>query len=296
MSWSQHEGGHEPSSQQSGRKRLTERAAQNLTLAVTSGKGGVGKTSVVANLALALAKRGLRVTVLDADLGLANVDVLLGLVPTKTIEHFFKDGVPLTEIVHEGPLGVRFVPAGSGLPELTSLSQTDLYRFVQDLRILREQSDILLIDTAAGIGEQVSRMLLLADRVLLITWPEPTALVDAYASLKVALRHRLTRNVGLVVNGVRNEEEAIRVHGRLATAAKKFLGREIAMDGFIVRDEAMVDASRRQRAVVQASPFSPASRCFERLSQTITSMVEGRMRGAVDEPWRKDERPAELMH
>ena len=116
-----------------------ERAARTLTLAVTSGKGGVGKTAVVANLALSLAKLGLRVTVLDADMGLANLDVLLGMVPKKTIEHFFHDGLPMSEIVEEGPLGVRVVPAGSGLPELTSLSPDELLRFVDGVRTLREQ-------------------------------------------------------------------------------------------------------------------------------------------------------------
>ncbi|MDQ7007277.1 MAG: MinD/ParA family protein [Acidobacteriota bacterium] len=278
------------------RRRLTDRAARTLTLAITSGKGGVGKTSVVANLAFALARKGLRVTLLDADLGLANLDVLLGMVPKKTIEHFFAEGLPLTEIVQQGPLGVRIIPAGSGLPELTALSPGDLYRFVDQLRGLREDCDVLLIDTAAGISDQVTRMLLLADRVLLVTWPEPTALVDAYASLKVALRHRLTREVGLVVNGARSEEEARRVHHRLATAAQKFLGRVVDFDGWIALDEAVAEAARRQRAVVLSNPFAPASRCFERLAATITTRVEGRMRGAVDDGWRSDERPAQLMH
>ncbi len=277
-------------------QRAVDRAAETLTLAITSGKGGVGKTSVVANLALSLARRGLRVTVLDADMGLANVDVLLGLVPERTIEHFFTEDIPLEEIAQEGPLGVKIIPAGSGIPELTSLPQDALYRFVQELRVVREQCDVLLIDTAAGIGEQVSRMLLLADRVLLVTWPEPTALVDAYASLKVAMRRKLTDQVGLIVNGVKDRAEALRVHNRLETAAKKFLDREIEFDGYITKDEAMSDAAKRQRALVLTSPFSPAARCFEALADRVSSMVKGRMRGAVTPPLPPTTRPLEVMH
>ncbi len=281
----------------SGKSRMIDRAAQTLTLAVTSGKGGVGKTSVVANLAFALAKRGLRVTLLDADMSLANIDVLLGMTPSKTLEHFFTDGLRLDEIAQRGPLGVKIVPSGSGLPELTTLSQQELFRFVQGLRGLREECDVLLIDTAAGIGEQVTRMLMLADRVLLVTWPEPTALVDAYASLKVALRRRLTREVGLVVNGAKNPEEAQKVHARLDAAAQKFLGRSLDLDGYILRDGAVVEAAKRQRAVVLSSPFSPASRCFDSLAEHIAGLVNGRLRGAMEQLWvPAQERPSDVMH
>lgn len=280
-----------------GKSRLIARAAETMTLAVTSGKGGVGKTSVVANLAFALAKRGLRVTVLDADMSLANLDVLLGMTPKKTIEHFFTEKLPLVEIAQSGPMGVKIVPSGSGLPELTSLSQDDLFRFVQGMRALRENCDILLIDTAAGIGEQVTRMLRLADRVLLVTWPEPTALVDAYASLKVALRRRLTRSIGLIVNGVRDEDEGSRIYHRLESAAQKFLGRGIEYDGYILKDPAVSDAAKKQRAVVLSTPFAPASRCFAQVAESIATMAQGPMRGAVEQVWEPaQERPLELMH
>jgi flagellar biosynthesis protein FlhG len=262
--------------------RRLARAAQPLTLAVTSGKGGVGKTTVVANLALSLARNGLRVTVLDADLGLANLDVLLGLTPKKTIEHFFREEISMEEIVMEGPLGTRLVPAGSGLPELTSLSQAELLRFVDGLRELRRECDVLLIDTSAGIGDQVSRMLFLADRTLLVTWPEPTALVDAYAALKVALRHRGDASIGLVVNGANGAEEARRIHERLETASRKFLGRSIELEGHIVLDEAIVQASRRQQPVVLTSPMAPSSRCFEQLASRIAARAEGGLRGAIE--------------
>jgi flagellar biosynthesis protein FlhG len=276
--------------------RLLARASKTLTLAVTSGKGGVGKTTVVANLSLALARHGLRVTVLDADLGLANLDVLLGLTPKKTIEHFFREEIPMEEIVVEGPMGMRLVPAGSGLPELTSLSQAELLRFVDGLRSLRRECDVLLIDTSAGIGDQVSRMLFLADRTLLVTWPEPTALVDAYAALKVALRHRGDASIGLVVNGANGAEEARRIHERLETASRKFLGRSIELEGHIVLDEAVVQASRRQQPVALSSPMAPSSRCFDQLASRIAARVEGGLRGAVEEPCAGRPRLREVVH
>lgn len=278
------------------RNPLLARAGQPVTLAVTSGKGGVGKTTVVANLALALCRSGLRVTVLDADLGLANLDVLLGIAPKRTIEHFFREGLPMEDIVVEGPLGLRLVPAGSGLPELTALSQAELFRFVEGLRELRADTDVLLIDTAAGIGEQVSRMLFLADRTLLVTWPEPTALVDAYASLKVALRFRGSSEIGLVVNGVKNADEARRVHERLEAATRKFLGRPIDLEGHIVLDEAVTQASRRQSPVVLASPFAPSSRCFDELASRIAARLQGGLRGAIEESCAGKPRVQELSH
>lgn len=275
---------------------LVQRASQPVTLAITSGKGGVGKTTVVANLALALARSGLKVTVLDADLGLANLDVLLGLTPKKTIEHFFRDGVPMEEIVVEGPLGTRLIPAGSGLPELTSLSQAELLRFVDGLRTVRAECDVLLIDTSAGISDQVSRMLFLSDRTLLVTWPEPTALVDAYAALKVALRHRADARIGLVVNGSRGADEARRIHERLETASRKFLGRSIELEGHIVLDESVVQASRRQQPVVLASPMSPSSHCFDQLASRVAARVEGGLRGAIEETCAGRAKVRELMH
>ncbi len=272
------------------------RLPRAMTMAVGSGKGGVGKTTIVANLAIALARTGLRVTVIDGDMGLANVDVMLGLVPQRTLEHFFREGVPLEDIAIEGPLGVRVVPAGSGLPELTHLSSDELLAFVKGMAPLRESSDVILLDSAAGIAENAARLWLLAERFLLVTWPEPTALVDAYAALKVLRRRGPQQDVGLLVNGVADAAEAERVHKRLDTAARQFLGDGVAFDGHIVKDEAMADAARRQLAAVLAHPLSPASRCFERLALHVAALAGGRMRGATGQTWQKTAWPAELLH
>ncbi|MBP7146482.1 MAG: MinD/ParA family protein [Acidobacteria bacterium] len=272
------------------------RAERCLALAVTSGKGGVGKTSVVANLAIAMSKLGLRVTVLDADLGLANLDVMLGLVPKRTIEHFFRDGASFDDITIEGPGGIRLIPAGSGIPELTRLTTDELLRFVDAVRRVREQNDLLLVDTAAGISEQVSRVLALADRVALVTWPEPTALVDAYATLKLLRRRTPNQPVGLVVNGVADEREARQVHARLLAAAERFLSQGIDLDGFVPRDEAVVTAAKRQRAVLIDAPFAPASRSLERLALRFAALAHRRQRAGA-EPCRDYNPPvAEVLH
>ncbi len=274
----------------------TRRARRALVLAVTSGKGGVGKTVVAANLAIALARAGLSTTLLDADLSLANADVLLGLAPARTIEHFFREQVPLTEIAIEGPAGVRVIPAGSGIPELAHLPPEEMLRFVEGLRAVGESCEVLLIDTAAGIGDQVSRMLMLADRTLLVTWPEPAALVDAYAALKVALRRDPGQEIGLVVNGVADEAEAGRVHRRLLAATERFLGRGIDLDGFIPRDEAVADAARRQSALVIVHPHAPASRSIERLAAKVAARARARRLSGASERWHGNEPQPGIQH
>lgn len=277
-------------------ERVKQLAGRCLALGITSGKGGVGKSAVAANLGVSLGQAGLRVTLLDADMSLANLDVLLGLVPKLTVEHFFRDHLPLSEIVVEGPAGLRLIPAGSGLPELTSLGPSDLLRFVEGLRGLRAECDVLLIDTSSGISDHVSRMLMLADRVLLLTWPEPTALVDAYAALKVLHRRCPSQPVGLVVNGARNEDEARAVHQRVDTASRRFLGRGVDDDGWIPWDEAVAEAARRQRAVVLAHPLSPASQSLKRLAHHVAALARGRLRGVVPESWTSNALVPDLQH
>ena len=264
-------------------------------VALTSGKGGVGKTAVTLNLAVAMARQGVRVTAIDADLGLANLDVALGLVPKRTLEHFFAGDCEMEEIALVGPDGIRIVPGGSGVQEMTALSTVDLVRFIDAIGRLRNDCDMLLIDTAAGIADQVSRVLMLADRIVIVTWPDPTALVDAYATLKVSRRRRPGQSTGLVVNGVGNGDEAGRVHARLSAAATRFLGQGVDLDGFITRDEALAEATRRQVSLVSTNPLSPASRCFERLALTLTARLKAR-RHISGERCASGETLADLVH
>ncbi len=238
-------------------------------VAISSGKGGVGKTTVVANLSVALAQLGLRVTVLDGDMSLANIDVLFGLTPDRTIEDFFAEEISLSDLLISGPSGVQMIPGGSGLPDLAALPAERLLRFAVEIARLRESCDVLLLDTPAGISPQVLRLLRLADRVLLVAWPEPASLVDAYALIKLLNARRPTPALGVIVNGARDRHEATRVHARLRTACSHFLGFGLELEGWILRDESVPIAARNQRPVILSEPNSPASRGFARLAQRI---------------------------
>jgi flagellar biosynthesis protein FlhG len=245
------------------------------TLAVTSGKGGVGKTNVVANLAVAMARTGRRVTVLDADFGLANLDVLLGLSPPYTIEHVFRGNRTLSEIAVAGPAGIRVIPATSGVPDLARLDARRRAKIARGIEELRQDCDLLLIDTAAGIAENVSSMLLAADRVMVVTSPDPTALVDAYAVLKVLAHRDPHKDVGLLVNGA-DADEAARIHAQIQSACRHFLGRSVALEGHVVHDPALEEAVRQQRAMVESHPLAPASRCFEQLAGRLGTSLTTR--------------------
>ena len=169
-------------------------------MAIASGKGGVGKTNVVAGLAMTLAQMGQRVVVLDADFGLANLDILLGLTPQYTLEHVLRGEQLMEDILLDGPFGIKIIPASSGIQELTRLDAAAELRLVQGLQRISQSNDWLLIDTAAGIHDSVIKLLMAAQEVLLVTTPEPTALVDVYAMVKVVHLRDSTKPLWLLVN------------------------------------------------------------------------------------------------
>jgi flagellar biosynthesis protein FlhG len=241
-------------------------------IAVTSGKGGVGKTNVAVNLAVALARLGHRVGILDADFGLGNVDVMLGLTPEAHVGHLLAGEKSLSDIVLEGPLGVRIIPASSGLQSLTALTPAQRGRLNQALDFLRKDLEFLLIDTASGISDNVIQMLMLASRVVVVTSLEPAAVVDAYATAKILSAHAPDKEIGVVVNAVRDGDEAALAFKQLDTAAVRFLGRGLRYYGFIAADPAVRDAVVVQRAIVDHLPQSPASRCFRILASRIAGL------------------------
>jgi flagellar biosynthesis protein FlhG len=252
-------------------------------IAVTSGKGGVGKTNVVVNLAVALARLGHRVGILDADFGLGNVDVLLGLTPESHVGHMLAGEKSLSDIVLQGPLGVQIVPASSGLQSLTALSPAQRGRLNEALGLLRESLDYLLIDTASGVSDNVMEMLHLASRVVVVTSLEPCAVVDAYATTKILSTASPEKEIGVVVNFVRDGDEAALAFRQLDTAAARFLGRRLRYYGFIASDPAVRESVVVQRAIVDHLPQAPASRCFRILASRIAGLgpATGGLRLAV---------------
>jgi flagellar biosynthesis protein FlhG len=254
-------------------------------MAVASGKGGVGKTSVAVNLAVALTRLNHKVGLLDADFGLGNVDVFLGLAPERHIGHLLAGEATLAEIVIQGPSGVRIVPASSGLQSLTSLSMAQRNVLAAAFDTLCSDLDFLLIDTASGISDNVVDAMLLAGRVLLVTSVEPAAIVDAYATAKVLTAASPATEIGIVVNNARTQEEASLTYRQLDVAANRFLGRGLEYYGFVHEDTAVRDAVLVQRPIVDHLPQSPASRCFRILASRVAGLdpAQGRnLRLATD--------------
>jgi flagellar biosynthesis protein FlhG len=252
-------------------------------LAVTSGKGGVGKTNVVANLAVSLSEIGQRVVILDADFGLANIDVLLGLNPHFHLGHVLYGKKRLAEIMVEGPGGIRIIPASSGLQCLAELSLEQRNFLVQSFDELDGDTDYLLIDTAAGVSTNVLHFLLAAPEVVVVSAPEPTAIVDAYAMIKIILAEDPSKTIRVLINSVADEDESRDVFRQINSVVKRFLNREVIYLGHIERDPHVLKAVRSQVLVTHSYPEAPASRCFRKLAQVLAQQSEasGVMRSFV---------------
>ena len=250
----------------------TGATAKATVLAITSGKGGVGKTNVTINVAIAMARLGLRIGVLDADFGLGNVDVLLGLAPGGHIGHIVAGEKTLSEIVVRGPRGISIIPASSGLQSMTALSAVQRGRLLTALDLACRDLDYLLIDTAAGISDNVMDMLELAERVVLVTSLEPSAIVDAYALTKVLTTADAAKEIGVVVNGAPNAAEAGLAFRQLDTATRRFLKRSVAYYGHITDDPAVRESVLVQRAIVDHLPQSPASRCYRIVASRLAGL------------------------
>lgn len=250
------------------------------TIAVSSGKGGVGKSNIVANLAIALKKLKNEVMIFDADLGLSNIDVLLQMAPKYNIQHVLRGEMSLKNIIVEGPHGIKVLPASSGIQELTALNEFQRLKLLEEFDFLGEELDILLIDTAAGISENVAFFCVAAQEIIIITAPEPTALTDAYALIKVLSTRYQERKFNVLVNSVRNEEEAIEIFRRLYLVTERYLNLSLDYLGYIPYDESVKDAVKMQRAFVDVFSTSPASKKIVELAHKIMNL-EGKFKGSI---------------
>jgi len=235
-------------------------------IAVTGGKGGVGKTSVAVNLATALARRGRRVVLLDGDLGLANADVLLGLSPAYTLAHVLSGECTLEEVLVTTPQGFHLLPATSGSAELAQLSAEEHLGLVRAFASLPLAVDTLLVDTAAGLGHAVLQFSQAAQHVLVVLCDEPTSLTDAYALVKVLSRNHGVSRFQVVANQVRGECSGAALFERFARVTARFLDVTLEFAGEIPADDAVRRAVREQRTVLEGYPGSPAARAFKNLA------------------------------
>lgn len=242
-------------------------------ISVTSGKGGVGKSNIVVNLGLALARTGLRVLLIDADLGLANLDILLGLTPKFTIHDVLGLRHNLADVIVNGPEGIRILPASSGIPELAELNEFQKIFLLTEMDHCAEDFDVVLIDTGAGISVNVLFFNLAAQERILVANNQPTSLADAYALIKVLVTRHDLKRFKLLVNATSRPKEAEMVYRTLLTVTERFLGHEIALEylGFIPYDECIPKAVMKQRPVLGLFPQAPASKSFTEIARVLWS-------------------------
>ncbi len=242
---------------------------QPKVISVTSGKGGVGKTNVVANLAVALSSFGQRVLVLDADLALGNIDVLFGIVPKYSLTHVLNGEKTLPEIMVEGPRGIKILPTSSGTEDLTHLTPDQKLTLLSALDQLEQDVDIFLIDTGAGISANVLFFSTAAQEIIIVAAPEPTSLTDAYAVMKVLSKQHGEKRFRLLVNMVKNEGEAKEVYRKLCLVSEQFLDISIDYIGSIPNDDYVKMAVCQQKAVVDIYPKAKSSVEFTRLAKNV---------------------------
>jgi flagellar biosynthesis protein FlhG len=238
-------------------------------IAVTSGKGGVGKTHLACNLSVLAARAGRRVLLVDADLGLANADIVLGIAPHHHLGHVLDGSVPLDEVLAEGPEGVRVLAASTGVQELTQLDDAQKLRLVTALDVLEDRFDLIMIDCGAGIGDNVLFFAGAAQEALLVISPEPTSLTDAYAAVKVLSQQAGVERFSVIVNQAPTAAHAREVFQKLTRVTDRFLTARVGLLGHAPRDENLHRALMAQRPVVELFPRSPVSRAMETLTRDL---------------------------
>ncbi|REL26087.1 MinD/ParA family protein [Thalassotalea euphylliae] len=256
--------------QASGLRKMQD-LRQIKVIAVSGGKGGVGKTNVSLNTAIALAKQGKKVLVLDADLGLANVDVMLGLRVQKNIAHVLSGDCELDDIIIEGPAGIKIIPATSGTQSMVDLTPSEHAGLIRAFSDMQTEFDVLIVDTAAGISDMVLSFARAAQDVMLVVCDEPTSITDCYALMKLLSRDHGVFKFKVVANMVRSPKEGQQLFAKLTKVTDRFLDVAIELVAVVPFDENIRKAVRKQKAIVDAFPESPAAKAFTSLAKKVNS-------------------------
>lgn len=256
--------------QASGLRKMQD-LKQIKVIAVSGGKGGVGKTNVSLNTAIALAKQGKKVLVLDADLGLANVDVMLGLRVQKNIAHVLSGDCELDDIIIEGPAGIKIIPATSGTQSMVDLTPSEHAGLIRAFSDMQTEFDVLIVDTAAGISDMVLSFARAAQDVMLVVCDEPTSITDCYALMKLLSRDHGVFKFKVVANMVRSPKEGQQLFAKLTKVTDRFLDVAIELVAVVPFDENIRKSVRKQKAIVDAFPESPAAKAFTSLAKKVNS-------------------------
>ena len=238
-------------------------------ITVTSGKGGVGKTNVTVNLAIALSRQGYRVVILDVDFGLANIDVLLGVISKHTILDLIHDDKEILDILAQGPENIKFLSGGSGMEELIHLDRKKLRKFVMNIALLDKHFDFILIDTGAGLSPNVMSFIMAADEIILVTTPEPTSITDAYALVKTVSRRDKKKKIHVVVNRVESPKEADEIIRKLTAVSEKFLSLKLLKLGYILYDDSVIRSVKQQKPFSLENPRGKAARNIADIARTL---------------------------
>lgn len=238
-------------------------------ITVTSGKGGVGKTNVTVNLAISLSELGYKVVILDADFGLANIDVLFGMVPRYTLVDVIRNKRNILQVLSDGPENIKFLSGGSGVEELVKLDNVQLEQFANNISLLDKICDIILIDTGAGLSDSVLNFVMASDEILLVTTPEPTSITDAYALIKMVANRDKSKIIKVIVNRAESIYEANDILNKLVMVTNKFLGLKIYPLGYILQDDMVIKAVKMQQPFTLSFPKSNAARLIKEISKRI---------------------------
>ena len=252
-------------------------------IAITSGKGGVGKTNLAVNLAVALQLSGQKVLLIDADIGMANCNLLMGSVANRSLLDLLENDVKLEDVVEEGAAGVKYISGIAGVESVLGVNHRAKKKLYKKLGDCSDFADIIIIDTGAGLNRNVIEFVLAATEVLLITTPEPTALADAYAVIKAYSTCTDRRNIKLVVNRINDEEECLEAVEKINQTTEKFLGVSVDCLGYIFEDRAVIEAVHNQEPFVLTSKKSSASRCIFEIAK---SLLTGEKMESVSAGWK----------
>ncbi len=256
--------------QAAGLRNMTSKQRPVKVIAVASGKGGVGKTNVTVNLGVALAQQGKQVLLMDADLGLANIDVMLGVHPQYNLLHVLDGSKTLQEIIVEGPAGMKIIPAASGIQKMAELSPAEHAGMIQAFSELEQHIDILLIDSAAGIADSVISFTRAAQEVIVVVCDEPASITDAYALIKLLSRDYQLDHFHIIANMTRSVQEGRELFNKISMVCERFLDVNLDFMGIVPFDEDLRLAVKKQHAVVEFRPQSKSATAFTHLSRKIT--------------------------